>query len=96
MAPEAYMSISTVSGSETEVLGELKKIPGIKRATLIYGNKGDIFASVHEETMEKLKATIDSIAKKTDKIRNTEPYVVVENDSAFSRNENGEIEKFKI
>jgi len=93
MAPTAYVSIKTETGAEKDVLKSLKEIPGVKKAAEVYG-VDDIIATVYEETMDRLKETITWKVRRADKVRSTQTSIVVE-DSAFSRNEKGEPEKFK-
>jgi len=95
MTPTAYVAITTEPGAEKDVLKSLKEIPGVKKAAEVYGAK-DIIATVYEPTMDKLKETITWKMRKVDKVRETQTFIVVEDESSFSRNEKGEIEKFKL
>jgi DNA-binding Lrp family transcriptional regulator len=95
MNPAAYVTITTEQGAGEEVLKGLKKIPGVKKASAVYGRR-DIVAIVYKPTMDGLKETITWRVRKVDKVRDTETLIVVEDESAFSRNEEGKIEKFKL
>jgi DNA-binding Lrp family transcriptional regulator len=95
MAPTAYIAITTEPCAREDVLKSLREIPGVKKAAAVYGEK-DIIASVYEPTMDKLNDTITWRVRRIDKVRTITAHLVVEDDSAFSRNEKGEIEKFKL
>ncbi len=55
--PTAFVLINTEIGSEEEILKELKKIPNVKEAYVVYGVY-DVVAKVEAESMDKLKEII--------------------------------------
>ena len=55
--PTAFVLINTEIGSEEEILNELKKIPNVKEAYVVYGVY-DIVAKVEADSMDKLKEVI--------------------------------------
>lgn len=55
--PTAFVLINTEIGSEEEILNELKKIPNVKEAYVVYGVY-DVVAKVEAESMDKLKEVI--------------------------------------
>jgi len=55
--PTAFVLINTEIGSEEEILEELKKIPNVKEAYVVYGVY-DVVAKVEAESMDKLKEVI--------------------------------------
>lgn len=96
MAPTAYVLIDTEAGKEREILENLKKTNGVKKAAIVYG-KYDIIATIHEETVKGLEDTIAQM-KETYKIKSTSLCSVLERDDdimGFSRNNKGDIEPFK-
>jgi len=66
----AFVLITTESGSETEVMKELKKIGEIKEAHLVYGVY-DIIARIEEDNMAGLKDIISWKVRHISKIRST-------------------------
>lgn len=74
--PTAFVLINTEIGSEEEVLNELKKIPYIKEAYVVYGVY-DIVAKVEAETMDKLKEVVSWSVRRLDKVRSTLTMLVV-------------------
>lgn len=75
--PLAFVLINAEIGSEEEVLSELKKIPNVKEAYLVYGVY-DIVGKVQAETMDKLKEVITWKIRRLDKVRSTLTMIVVE------------------
>jgi len=55
--PTAFVLINTEIGAEEEILDELKKVPNVKEAYVVYGLY-DIVAKVEAESMNKLKEVI--------------------------------------
>lgn len=68
--PMAFVLINTEMGSETDVLGALRKITNVKEAYVVYGVY-DIVAKVEGETMEKLKDVITWNIRRLNKVRST-------------------------
>ena len=68
--PLAFVLINTETGSESEVLGALKKIDAVEEAYLVYGVY-DVVAKVGADTMEKLKETVTWHVRHLDKVRST-------------------------
>jgi DNA-binding Lrp family transcriptional regulator len=64
--PRAFVLFNVDSGSEDNVLQELKKIEGIQEVYVFYGAY-DLIARVKADTMEKLK---DAITQKVRIIKN--------------------------
>ena len=52
--PKAFVLINVESGSEDEVLNQLKSIQGVEEAYFSYGVY-DIITKIKADTMEKLK-----------------------------------------
>lgn len=75
--PTAFVLISTQTGSEANVLDDLKKVDGVYEAFAVYGVY-DIIARVKAETMPVLKETILSCIRKRDSIKSTLTMIVAE------------------
>jgi DNA-binding Lrp family transcriptional regulator len=72
----AFVLINAEIGSETEVLKDLKAIPEVKEAHMVYGVY-DIIARIGTETMQDLKDTISWKVRRLDKVRSTLTMIVV-------------------
>jgi len=64
-------------GSESEVLGALKKIDGVAESYMVYGVY-DVVAKVGADTMDKLKEIVTWRLRRLDKVRSTLTLMVVE------------------
>jgi len=62
--------INTEIGAEEEVLKQLKQMPPVKEAYLVYGVY-DIVAKVEAESMDKLKETVSWNIRRLEKVRST-------------------------
>lgn len=76
----AFVLINTEIGAEEEILQELKKIPNVKEAYIVYGVY-DIIAKVEAENMDKLKEIISWKIRRLDKVRSTLTMLVVTGES---------------
>ena len=77
----AFVSINTETGSEQEVLDELRKINAVKESYMVYGVY-DIVAKVGADTMDKLKEVVTWSVRRLDKVRSTLTMIVVEEPGA--------------
>ena len=68
--PKAYVLINVESGSEDEVLKELKGIEGVEEAYFSYGVY-DIITKIKAETMEQLKEMVTRRVRILAKVRST-------------------------
>lgn len=68
--PIAFVLINTEIGSEEEVVKQIKKLPAVKEAYLVYGVY-DIVAKVEAETMDKLKEIVSWNIRRLEKVRST-------------------------
>ncbi len=75
--PVAFVLINAEIGAEDVVLKELKKMPNVKEAYLVYGVY-DIVAKIEAETMDKLRETITWKIRRLDKVRSTLTMIVIE------------------
>ena len=68
--PIAFVLINTEIGSEEEVVKQIKKLPAVKEAYLVYGVY-DIVAKVEADTMDKLKEIVAWNIRRLEKVRST-------------------------
>jgi len=71
----AFVLINAEIGSESEVLEELKALPEIKEAHLVYGVY-DIITRLETDIMQDLKDTISQKIRRIEKIRSTLTMIV--------------------
>jgi DNA-binding Lrp family transcriptional regulator len=72
----AFVFINTVPKFMPQVLEEIRKMEGVEEAEMVYGNY-DIVAKVKTETMDKLKKTVSSYIRTTNKVLATQTTIVV-------------------
>lgn len=75
--PRAFVLINVESGSEDEVLTELKKIEGVEEAYFSYGVY-DLITKIKAETMEKLKEMVTRKIRALSKVRSTLTLIMME------------------
>jgi DNA-binding Lrp family transcriptional regulator len=75
--PRAFVLINVESGSEDEVLKELKKIEGIEEAYFSYGVY-DIITRIKADSMEKLKDMVTRQIRALSKVRSTLTLIMME------------------
>jgi DNA-binding Lrp family transcriptional regulator len=75
--PQAFVLINVESGSEEEVVADLKKIDGVVEAYFSYGVY-DIIAKVKAESMEKLKEMVTRKIRALSKVRSTLTLIMME------------------
>jgi len=75
--PQAFVLINVESGSEEQVVSELKKIDGVVEAFFSYGVY-DIIAKVKAESMEKLKELVTHKIRALTKVRSTLTLIMME------------------
>jgi DNA-binding Lrp family transcriptional regulator len=75
--PQAFVLVNVESGSEEEVVSELKKINGVVEAYFSYGVY-DIIAKVKAESMEKLKEMVTHKIRTLIKVRSTLTLIMME------------------
>ena len=73
----AFVLINTETGSEQEVLDEIRKIDAVKESYLVYGVY-DIVAKVSADTMDKLKEINTWTVRRVDKVRSTLTMIIIE------------------
>jgi len=75
--PKAFVLINVESGSEEEVLEQIKKIDGVEEAYYSYGVY-DIIAKIKAETMAKLRETVTQKMRTLSKVRSTLTLIMME------------------
>jgi len=66
----AFVFINVETGSEREIVRELRKIPIVKEAYVTYGVY-DIVTRVEAESLDKLKETLTANIRRLDNVRST-------------------------
>lgn len=66
----AFVLINTETGSEADVLKDLKKVEGVDEAFAVYGVY-DIIARVKADSMDKLKEIVTQHMRRLDRVRST-------------------------
>jgi len=75
--PRAFVLINVESGSEDEVLKELKKIEGVEEAYFSYGVY-DLITKIKADTMENLKDMVTRKIRSLNKVRSTLTLIMME------------------
>ena len=75
--PRAFVLINVESGSEDEVLKELKKIEGVEEDYFSYGVY-DLITKIKADTMEKLKEMVTRKIRSLSKVRSTLTLIMME------------------
>jgi DNA-binding Lrp family transcriptional regulator len=75
--PRAFVLINVESGSEDEVLKELKKIEGVEEAYFSYGVY-DLVMRIKADSMEQLKDMVTRKIRALSKVRSTLTLIMME------------------
>ncbi len=75
--PRAFVLMNVESGSEDEVLREIKRIEGIEEAYFSYGVY-DLITKVKADTMENLKDLVTRKIRSLNKVRSTLTLIIME------------------
>ncbi|MCJ7761943.1 Lrp/AsnC ligand binding domain-containing protein [Candidatus Bathyarchaeota archaeon] len=75
--PRALVLINVESGSEDEVLKELKRLEGVEEAYTSYGVY-DLIAKIKADTMEQLKETVTRKIRALSKVRSTLTLIIID------------------
>ena len=75
--PRAFVLINVESGSEDEVLKDLKKIEGVEESYFSYGVY-DLIAKIKADTMENLKDLVTRKIRALSKVRSTLTLIMME------------------
>ncbi len=66
----AFVLINTDTGSETSVMGNLKKVEGVVEVFMLYGTYA-IVAKVNAETLDMLKEIVTRSLRSIERIKST-------------------------
>ena len=75
--PRAFVVINVESGSEDDVLKELKRVEGVEESYFSYGVY-DIITKVKADTMDKLKELVTRRIRTLSKVRSTLTLIMME------------------
>ncbi|MEM1573936.1 MAG: Lrp/AsnC ligand binding domain-containing protein [Candidatus Methanomethylicaceae archaeon] len=75
--PLAFVLINVEAGADKEVLENVKKIPEVKQAYMVYGVY-DLIAILEADTLEKLRECVTKKIRQLDKVRSTMTMIVME------------------
>jgi DNA-binding Lrp family transcriptional regulator len=75
--PRAFVLINVESGSEDEVLKELKKLEGVEEAYFSYGVY-DLIAKIKADTMEQLKEMVTRKIRALSNVRSTLTLIIMD------------------
>lgn len=72
----AYLLLNVETGTEVEVMNDLKTHQEVKEVRMVYGVY-DIVVRVEAETMEELKSVVSWTIRRLDRVRSTMTMIVV-------------------
>ncbi|MGA7042929.1 MAG: Lrp/AsnC ligand binding domain-containing protein [Nitrososphaeraceae archaeon] len=75
--PKAFVLMNAELGSEDSIVGELRRLEGVKEVYQVYGVY-DIVAQVESDTMEKVKEIITWKLRKLNGVKSTLTMIVME------------------
>ena len=75
--PQAFVLINVESGSEEEVVGQIKKIEGVEEAYFSYGVY-DLITKVKADSMENLKDLVTRKIRTLNRVRSTLTLILME------------------
>ena len=75
--PKAFVLINVETGSEEEVVAELRKIEGVEEAYFSYGVY-DIITKIKADSMERLKEMVTRKVRTISKVRSTLTLIMME------------------
>lgn len=76
--PLAFVLVNVEAGTDREVLGNIKKIPEVRTAYMVYGVY-DIIVMLESDTLERLREMVTKKIRQLDKVRSTMTMIVMEN-----------------
>ena len=75
--PKAFVLMNAELGSEDSIVGDLRRLEGVKEVYQVYGVY-DIVAQVESDTMEKVKETITWKLRKLNGVKSTLTMIVMD------------------
>ena len=76
--PLAFVLVNVEAGTDKEVLENIKKIPEVKTAYMVYGVY-DLVVMLESGTLDKLREIVTKKIRYLDKVRSTMTMIVMEN-----------------
>jgi DNA-binding Lrp family transcriptional regulator len=76
--PLAFVLVNVEAGTDREVLENIKKIPEVRTAYMVYGVY-DIIVMIESDTLERLREMVTKKIRQLDKVRTTMTMIVMEN-----------------
>ncbi|MDD1776248.1 MAG: Lrp/AsnC ligand binding domain-containing protein [Candidatus Methanomethylicus sp.] len=76
--PLAFVLVNVEAGTDKEVLENIKKIPEVRTAYMVYGVY-DIIVMLESDTLERLREMVTKKIRQLDKVRSTMTMIVMEN-----------------
>jgi DNA-binding Lrp family transcriptional regulator len=76
--PLAFVLVNVEAGTDREVLENIKKIPEVRTAYMVYGVY-DIVVMLESDTLERLREMVTKKIRQLDKVRSTMTMIVMEN-----------------
>lgn len=74
----AFVLVNVEAGTDREVLENIKKIPEVRTAYMVYGVY-DIIVMLESDTLERLREMVTKKIRQLDKVRSTMTMIVMEN-----------------
>ena len=75
--PLAFVLVNVEAGTDREVLENIKKIPEVRSAYMVYGVY-DIVVMLESDTLERLREMVTKKIRQLDKVRSTMTMIVME------------------
>jgi len=75
--PLAFVLVNVEAGTDKEFLANLKKVPEVKSAYMVYGVY-DIVVMIESDTLERLREMVTKKVRQLDKVRSTMTMIVME------------------
>jgi len=76
--PMAFILVNVEAGTDKEVVENIKKIPEVRTAYMVYGVY-DIIVMLESDTLERLREMVTKKIRQLDKVRSTMTMIVMEN-----------------
>jgi DNA-binding Lrp family transcriptional regulator len=76
--PLAFVLVNVEAGTDREVLENIKTIPEVRTAYMVYGVY-DIIVMLESDTLERLREMVTKKIRQLDKVRSTMTMIVMEN-----------------
>jgi len=75
--PLAFVLVNVEAGTDKEVLDNIKQVPEVKAAYMVYGVY-DIIVMLESDSLERLREMVSKRIRQLDKVRSTMTMIVME------------------